>query len=846
MLKKTLLICGSGLLFNFLNVNLTEHHQHTDNIQSQKVIMSDNKNTGISPRGADTYGPQLAVGYTSEDVVDGSPNFRNAGDTDYWRVINHIFTRKLIDAYLKDTTDHYKLGIRQGDQVKIPLIWDYFDFSGGPNGRGNVTKITGGVRSTFQELMPSMIGKQFTYGNIDQPMLRIDWSDIPSTIRRSDWKDKGFRSAFGTESGLGKYLRINWNKAGSGKVNDTISYRFAQDSGGENPSHYLIFERTKSTFNPELNSSIKISGTVNYDNNYNGADVTTYKDWGDGTYTWQWQSRDRDSRSGFFSPKIGINSINPEALIAKQNQQVEISQGQSLESTNLDLKSVLSVTGKVSGSILQVDSPEYNKVFTAAGKQTVLVNVKEILDDTSRELSLYLNIDVKADDKSSLKTKDLTINLGDKVSWDTAFVSGTDEKGNKLNWSDGRITTNGLSASPFIDTNIVGEKKYTYTYKGKFKNIDSTFTVKVEWGNALKLNGTGHQTILALTLNKGNDNYIVNATRGLDDKKNNLIHQSIKEDYLTISFFRAKDEILNDSIPYYEVTKKGDDKVDEAYKAMVPQKVIAGDIIRIKHKELVGDELFVGLFTDNNWSTPTRGFVSDEAFFVVNNQGQFESSTINQLDICINKIPIYSNKSYLDENINNYLSIKKYPEIRIKGFGTYPKTNMPGQNEGTILVEDKLKSGNTIQWKYKVPFEVSKGELDLSVPSKIDFEEFTPSFLEKNIPIKEESRKGVEIFDSRGEGFQGDWTLTAQIKGNKGISPYMIYRNEYGLDSYLNQGAVSIDKQEKEIHSNKPIKKDISSSWNNKKGIFLKIPTKNTLKSQIYESEIMWNIIEGP
>ncbi|UQQ59405.1 bacterial Ig-like domain-containing protein [Enterococcus faecalis] len=80
------------------------------------------------------------------------------------------------------------------------------------------------------------------------------------------------------------------------------------------------------------------------------------------------------------------------------------------------------------------------------------------------------------EDKSSIKTKDSTLYVGQK--WDPKdnFVSATDEEGKNLPWEDSRITKNGAS----IDTSKPGTYKITYTYKGKAKNIDSSFTVTVK------------------------------------------------------------------------------------------------------------------------------------------------------------------------------------------------------------------------------------------------------------------------------------------------------------------------------------------------------------------------------
>ncbi|WP_338350401.1 bacterial Ig-like domain-containing protein [Enterococcus faecalis] len=91
--------------------------------------------------------------------------------------------------------------------------------------------------------------------------------------------------------------------------------------------------------------------------------------------------------------------------------------------------------------------------------------------------NIYNNVFVQVkEDKSSIKTKDSTLYVGQK--WDPKdnFVSATDEDGKNIPWEDSRITKNGAS----IDTSKPGTYKITYTYKGKVKNTDSSFTVTVK------------------------------------------------------------------------------------------------------------------------------------------------------------------------------------------------------------------------------------------------------------------------------------------------------------------------------------------------------------------------------
>ncbi|ANZ95481.1 hypothetical protein BFC19_08825 [Brochothrix thermosphacta] len=78
-------------------------------------------------------------------------------------------------------------------------------------------------------------------------------------------------------------------------------------------------------------------------------------------------------------------------------------------------------------------------------------------------------------DQSSLKTKPSTIYVGDNWNKKANFVSATDMAGEPVEWASSAISTNGSK----VDTSKPGTHKITYTYKGKFKSVDSTFTVDV-------------------------------------------------------------------------------------------------------------------------------------------------------------------------------------------------------------------------------------------------------------------------------------------------------------------------------------------------------------------------------
>ncbi|HHD1574541.1 TPA: bacterial Ig-like domain-containing protein [Enterococcus faecium] len=98
------------------------------------------------------------------------------------------------------------------------------------------------------------------------------------------------------------------------------------------------------------------------------------------------------------------------------------------------------------------------------------------VDSNGNPLASGLQISVDAVDKSSIKTKDSTLYVGQKWNKEDNFVSATDEDGNSVPYSDNRITTNGSS----IDTSKPGVYEVKYSYKGAAKISDSTFKVTVK------------------------------------------------------------------------------------------------------------------------------------------------------------------------------------------------------------------------------------------------------------------------------------------------------------------------------------------------------------------------------
>ncbi|QQC72770.1 bacterial Ig-like domain-containing protein [Lactococcus garvieae] len=119
---------------------------------------------------------------------------------------------------------------------------------------------------------------------------------------------------------------------------------------------------------------------------------------------------------------------------------------------------------RISSNGASVDTSKpgtYNLTYTVKGK---LKNVDSKFTVTVKE------------DKSSIQTRNTTLQVGQIWNKESNFVGATDEDGNAIPWSDSRISSNGAS----VDTSKPGVTKLRYTYQGKVKNTDSDFTVTVE------------------------------------------------------------------------------------------------------------------------------------------------------------------------------------------------------------------------------------------------------------------------------------------------------------------------------------------------------------------------------
>lgn len=404
-----------------------------------------------------------------------------------------------------------------------------------------------------------------------------------------------------------------------------------------------------------------------------------------------------------------------------------------------------------------------------------------------------------------------------------------------------------------LATDTIGTKnaKIRVTLKSDTsKAVEVDVPVEVGWGNSIVYGsydyGANGRTSAAFTLYTESTPTIV-ASQGQNDD-NLAIHSNFpNQQYYTFNWFN----LSNKQILKIDESNNGDkyikasgnelkkDKLKEWGTAQ-NQAVNYGDIVRAWQIE-----------TGKNWlyeNEQKQAYNDDKksVYYEITTSG-YRPLHFNQLTPKTGKIPIYSTNQYLDEHVTDYIDLKGYSNITVKGFTEYPGTTSSGDKRAKILVEETLTTGKKVQYEYEVTINVEPGTLTYTVPKTLTFKEFSKSKSEQIVQRKYSGSLGLLIKDNRGSNNQGNWILTAKASSDlKGIAPYLIYRNEKGDDSYLNGSAVPVYTQDKQVSATEPLEVEVSSKWKSTDGILLKIPSKNNLASQEYSTTVTWNLVEGP
>jgi hypothetical protein len=409
-----------------------------------------------------------------------------------------------------------------------------------------------------------------------------------------------------------------------------------------------------------------------------------------------------------------------------------------------------------------------------------------------------------------------------------------------------------------LSTDTVGTKtaKVKVTLKSDTsKAIELEVPVIVGWGNSIAYRaydifGDGRTVASFPLLDRGDKLFIV-ASQGQHDD-NEQIHSasgSIQsgDNYYAFDWFDMLNQIepkkLDDSVGGNKsiAAKALDHKKDKLKDWGEKQEVHIGDVVRAWHYE----ESKVDWYHDGE-KQPWSGMSGIHSIYYEITKDGYRPLHFNHLkpkkDI---KIPIYTTQEDLDKKVNDYIDLNGNSDVIIKGFSQYPDTTVSGEQKGKILAEETLTTGKIIQYEYEVTFTVGDGDLSLSVPKTLTFNEFTKSKDEQVIQRKYSGNLGLAVKDSRGRGKQGNWRVTAKVDKTADLAPYLIFRDDDSQDEYLSQGA-TIYSQEKQADPTEPLNVEISGQWTKDKGIFLKVPSKNNLLSKTYSTVITWNLVEGP
>lgn len=433
-----------------------------------------------------------------------------------------------------------------------------------------------------------------------------------------------------------------------------------------------------------------------------------------------------------------------------------------------------------------------------------------------------------------------------------ASVSGVDPKALVKNVKINGSITNSYTAqyvsqlsSDIVGTQNTQVKVIAYNGKTKYETTVDV-PVTVNWGNALQIKGNNYETIMGLALLNENNQLKLVAASG--ETNTGSIYASKTNTYLTVSKFTDISLPLNNASPNFSKSFSGTQTKATAREQIGTLTTNTGEILGVEHQEALQWNEMLSLYSNSVKSIPYKdnSLTSNTTYYEITASG-YQLLFLNQLGTKTATVPIYTNKSYFDQHVSEYIDLKGHSKISVKGFSKYPDTTSPGQKSGKVIVEEPLSNGKKAQFEYEITFTVGEGSLSFSAPNTMDFKAFTKSRSEQLIQRTKTENLGISIKDDRGSGKQGDWSLNAQIKNNQsGIAPYLIYRNKEGGDSYLNSSSVQIYHHDKQTSATAPIDLDISSQWNSSVGLFLKIPSKNGLLNQKYSTTITWNLVEGP
>lgn len=832
-----------------------------------KSVMAESINDGYSRAldpNNDTPGSVLANSKSGDLIMYGEPNLYDTmkiGDENVaWpETSTHLLSRRVIENFLNDrlkSSSEFELGYRAGDKITIPLnsgFWEgntVFDKPSGINftGRTNISSggFPGGGQPYFEQIVPSMSEDRVIINNGTDFSIMVDAWDIPN--RPSSWTTGNIRSAFSTNSTQPEHAslvpifasRYGINQTQYNTGNDEYRVKFYGDSSN---SQWLEIERLNTTFDPAY--QLPFESYIDYYGRYNSFG-SRYQ--GNGKYNWV--SGQLITHTGKFTVRGDIQTKIPDELSVVQKMVPTYKVGQKI--TKEEIQKNIQWSGNNEASSLDILGDDLNYMISSndVGENSLRFTLQESLDDAKRSIEFNFQFNVEKEEVITATAIPQDILLGEEWEGIDPYDLITNVK-----LGDQALTKDDyeISVQNSVLTSTVGDKtaKVLITYKkdtGKKLLVD--VPISVLWGNTVHLRGAYSKSVIALSLLNKDGNYQITASKG-EETDGGRIHETsgtyIGIETYSLSSFNT--QLGNNLEQNYSIDIDGRVSKDTAYKLIKsPLSVKIGDVLKIYHKQFRSYPGLVELYTGSvKQANPNgdRHMNNDNLYLQITEDG-FKILNFNQLESKSVSIPIYSTQEYLEEHIEDYIDLKGYKNLSVKEFSQYPNTKSSGTQKGKIIVEELLSTGKKVQYEYEVTFTIQEGELTLSAPKILDFQDFSKSKLEQLIQRKKIADLGLSVKDSRGDGKQGGWRVTARVNQSEELAPYLIFRDGNTEDQYLNQGAVEIYSQSKQGESVEPINVEVSGEWTKDTGILLKVPSKNNLSSEKYTSTITWNLVEGP
>ncbi|HGF7742755.1 TPA: hypothetical protein QFM57_002456, partial [Enterococcus faecium] len=267
--------------------------------------------------------------------------------------------------------------------------------------------------------------------------------------------------------------------------------------------------------------------------------------------------------------------------------------------------------------------------------------------------------------------------------------------------------------TPFT-SDLVGEQAAKIRVKlnsdtSKFVDID--VPVEINWGNSLRIKGSGFQTISGLSLLNRDNNLIIKATRGTDTDVHNgaegMLNPKYDEHYLDIELFDHTENGNLSSSPKVTKSFNGTDKISKIEEDIGSVKVNAGDILKISHQEIKTQKKMISVYEENKEKVPYEeyNFPMKESYYEITSTG-YETLFFNQLTTTEGNVPIFATDEYLDEHAEDFIDVSQSESLEIQGFSKYPDTETAGEKEAEIKISEMLTSGKKIEYEYKVKLTV--------------------------------------------------------------------------------------------------------------------------------------------